>query len=494
MLYQDKYEIEPKYMMPDGVTIKWNVTGSGESAIGVFGGKRYFLKRNNTILFPDKAKLAKIFANEEMLRAALEKKEKPFKELRDKQKEMMKLMASIDFDRDHVAREIDNFRDHENHFVTVTPVVENGVDRTDFDYTSINKDKFLDLARQMAKEIALIHKVGVIHSDIKMDNFVFANKTTPYLIDFDISFPAAKVPPEGGVGGTEGHMSPEVLSYRADPTPAMAANITPKIDVFSFAITLHYLWTRELPPTTDGKSVGEVLLEGKPFRLNSKFDFEIPGKGVKFSDLLKAMLQMAPTARPTADLVCKVLNGECGLTAEEPVPVPETVPVPGPVPVPETVPVPGPIHTPVPETIPTPISVPAPPVPEVCDPWPEDRIKLVTASELAAKGYLKIKRGIREGSYVLTYASGLVMAQSKNSLISLGLAQKSGEPLSDSRLWPEDVAAGYEIDEAVVRRMAIKEIKQTEGIDGSHNYTLVYVARSQVVSSKLFALMGIMKK
>ena len=490
MLYHDKYEIDPKYLMADGVTIKWNVTGSGESAIGTAGGRKYFLKRNNTILFPDESKLRLIFPNEEMLRKAVEMKTKPFKELRDKQNAMMKLMKDIDFDRDHVAREIENFRDSENHFVTVTPIVPNGVSRDDFDYTSINKDAFLDLAKQMAKEVAVVHRAGVIHSDIKMDNYVYSNKTVPYLIDFDISFPAAKVPSNGEIGGTEGHMSPEVLTYRSEKTDELAAKITPKIDIFSLAVTLHYLWAGELPPTNDGKSVGEALIDGNPYRLNSKFDFEIPGNGVKFSDLLRKMMDMVPANRPSAETLCKILDGSCGLDAADSVsdvPPEPSRPVPPP-PSTSTTTTTTTVRPPEP-TRPVP---PPPPVvePEVCEPWPTDRIVLVDPATLRSKGYMKLRRGLREGGYLLTYASGLVMAHSKDSLIALGLASKSGEVMEDDRLWPEDIAAGYEIDEAVVRRMAIKEIRKSEG----GNYVLVYLTRTQVVSSKLLALMGIMKK
>ena len=549
-------------MMADGVTIKWNVTGSGESAIGTYRatakpglvpGRLYFLKRNNTILFPDESKLRLIFKDEETLRKVVDKKTKPFKELRDKQNDMIKLMKDIDFDRDHVAREILNFRDSENHFVTVTPIVPNGVSRNDFDYTTISKDAFLDLAKQMAKEIEVIHRSGVVHSDIKMDNYVYSNKTVPYLIDFDISFPAAKVPANGEIGGTEGHISPEVLTYRNEKTEEFAAKITPKIDIFSLAITLHFLWAGELPPTNDGKSVGEALIEGKPYRLSDKFNFAIPGKGVKFSDLLRKMLDMNPANRPSAETLCKILNGECGLddaggeddhgdddhdTHEDP---------PGRVEVSEItlnktsleMKVGDGSITLIANVMPTDATdrrvtwtssdpsvasvsngvvmaikpgevtitakagektatcavkvEPKPVEAEVCEPWPVDKIALVDVDTLKAKGYTKLRRSIREGGYLLTYASGLVMAHSKDSLIALGLASKSGTT-EDDRLWPEDVAAGYEIDETVVRRMAIKEIRKTEGADGSHNYTLVYLTRTQLVSSKLFALMGIMKK
>lgn len=482
MIYHE-YEIDAKYLTPDGKSIVWRITGSGESVSASKNGKRYLIKRNNTVLYPDEEKLRMLFKDPEILRKAVESKTGPFKELRKKQREMMTLMEPLDYKRDHVAKEVEEFRDEQNHFVTVAPFVEGGIFRDSYDFTTLSQASYVQICYEMALTLAKLHGCKVIHSDIKLDNFVITkegSKYIPYLIDFDMSFPSEKVPLDGAIGGSPGHIPPETLTYRESKAEADRVKIKPELDVFALACTMHYLWTYELPRGLEGEEVGNAVLNGKSFKINPKFDFKIGSRNnVLFSHLLKAMLDKDPAKRPSAALVAKILSDEAALssigsgTIEIPIP-PKEEKKEEPTPV-------NPVGTP------------------VCEPWPSDNIALVGMDELNAKGFSKLVRAAREGVYSLTRTGSFAMTYSAKQLLDMGLAKKKGgdapsASASDDRLWEEDRKAGYFVKDETLAKMHITKLEKIE-VGGERKYRLTYAeGKVQELNGKLCKLMGVFKK
>lgn len=94
----------------------------------------------------------------------------------------------------------------------------------------------LDIARELARGLAAIHEVGVVHRDIKPQNVLFDELGHAKVGDFGIS--QLGVIDEDGVQGTPFYMSPEQI--RGDLQ-------TPASDVYSMGVLLYELFAGELP-------------------------------------------------------------------------------------------------------------------------------------------------------------------------------------------------------------------------------------------------------
>lgn len=107
----------------------------------------------------------------------------------------------------------------------------------------------LDLIRQAAGALQVVHDAGFIHRDICPRNFVVASDLASLkLIDFGLTVPRERefmLP--GNRTGTPAYMSPEVV--RRKPTDH-------RLDVFSFGVTAYELLAFELPwqGGTDGQA------------------------------------------------------------------------------------------------------------------------------------------------------------------------------------------------------------------------------------------------
>ena len=444
------YELDPKYVKDDGVSVKWKVTGNGESAVGKKNGKLYLLKRNKSVLYPDKKTLEKFYPDVAQRERAFDNKAKPFMALRKKQNNMMERMKSFTYENDHIVKEEENFRDEENHFVTAARFVSGGLGRDDLDYTSLSKNDFLELAKEMTNEVKKINSVGVIHSDLKIENFVFTKergKYIPYLIDFDISFPVDVIPPQDEIGGSPGYLAPEVITYQNLDEDVSPSTITTAVDVFCLAVTIHAFWSGSVPQAkVDGKNIcaGDALLEGLPFDIDRKFDFVIgPTNKVKFSDLLLKMLSLKAEDRPSAalayDIMCDKASLEGGTIIDDvdhgdddgggegggdgggdggghggggdtPIPVPRV---------------------------------------SLCEPWPSDEIEFLDESVFLADHFVKVER-LSQGKYKFTSSRGGVNTFVGSQLIKLGYAKKAKKEDDGSHgsLWPEHKIEGYHIDAA----------------------------------------------
>ncbi len=107
----------------------------------------------------------------------------------------------------------------------------------------------LELVRQAAQGLCAAHRAGIVHRDVKPDNFVLLGPIgEPFglkLIDFGM----AKLNSAGGGSGS--HTILGTVEYMA-PEQILAETIDARTDVYSLGVVMFRLFTGHLPFETDG--------------------------------------------------------------------------------------------------------------------------------------------------------------------------------------------------------------------------------------------------
>ena len=145
-------------------------------------------------------------------------------------------------------------------------------------------------AKQILEGLAYLHRLKTVHLDIKPDNILINSALEAKIIDFSVACSYSKYNPEDLVKfpfvGTGKFMSPEII----DRTH-MRVKEAEKLDIYSFGVTLYYLFYGEYPyKLNDVKSndYPNILKNIK----NQKLEFP-KGRTIseKFKDILNRMLE-----------------------------------------------------------------------------------------------------------------------------------------------------------------------------------------------------------
>ncbi len=109
----------------------------------------------------------------------------------------------------------------------------------------------VELLRQVAGAIAVVHEAGFIHRDVCPRNLLFAKDLENLkLTDFGLSVPAEKpYMRPGNRTGTPNYMAPELVRRRRTDQ---------RLDVFAFGVTAYEICTGELPWTSG--STGQAAM------------------------------------------------------------------------------------------------------------------------------------------------------------------------------------------------------------------------------------------
>ncbi|XP_072041117.1 mitogen-activated protein kinase kinase kinase 20-like [Amphiura filiformis] len=99
-------------------------------------------------------------------------------------------------------------------------------------------DQFTSWATQAAQAIEYLHKQGIIHKDVKSDNYLIADENVLKLADFGLSKYADKTMANATPRGTPAYMPPEIHEDE---------KLSPKFDLFSYGVVLWELLTRGTP-------------------------------------------------------------------------------------------------------------------------------------------------------------------------------------------------------------------------------------------------------
>ena len=144
--------------------------------------------------------------------------------------------------------------------------------------------EILMMTRKLAKPIAHIHRQGLVHLDIKLENYVQGDSCNYVMIDFEHAQWFQKdyydIDSLGKISGTPLYMAPEIRSLQYGPTS----------DVYSLGCVLYAIISRRHP--------GIAGIDWTPVRENA------PG----LEDLVVAMLQPNHRMRPTVFDVIRDVN------------------------------------------------------------------------------------------------------------------------------------------------------------------------------------------
>ncbi len=132
-----------------------------------------------------------------------------------------------------------------SHYYLVMEKVDN-IDRKKLNITDL-KDRER-LCRVLLHSVGCLHKKGIVHADIKMDNILFrqlpSGKITGKLIDFDNCFWEKTPPaPDEEIHADLVYMAPETFMMMQTET----GSIDRKIDVFALGIIFHEILAGKLP-------------------------------------------------------------------------------------------------------------------------------------------------------------------------------------------------------------------------------------------------------
>jgi tetratricopeptide (TPR) repeat protein len=108
-------------------------------------------------------------------------------------------------------------------------------------------DAMIDVARQLAEALAVVHAGGVCHLDLKPSNVLLSRDGRPMLLDFNLSDDPHAPEAEERFGGTLPYMSPEQLRAVAPDRLEDPPQIDFRSDLYSLGVVLYELLTDRHP-------------------------------------------------------------------------------------------------------------------------------------------------------------------------------------------------------------------------------------------------------
>lgn len=172
------------------------------------------------------------------------------------------------------------------------------------DFSSFNKEApgnpqgYLKILYQLACALRDLHAAGIIHRDLKLDNFKESAAGIVKLFDFGISSPD---------GGYKTKQNKGTLVYAAPELYVPGATITPEMDIYALGVCAwalaHPKFPKQLmeqPPQTSERapSISNVIPTA---------DKHADGLHKEVIDILDACLDPEPKSRPSAERISSVL-------------------------------------------------------------------------------------------------------------------------------------------------------------------------------------------
>lgn len=264
--------------------------GTAEWCTAERDGKRYFIKKFHTPVYPSK----EIGLPEKMYKAGVEE----FHAARKKREEIYRRLRESDQTGVLVVPlEVFNYQFH---ICTVAEFVDTNL-KPDQAHLLSEWQKLV-LLRTLTLALMTIHKVGVVHSDMRPENIMLHQDPEGHcrlrVIDFDGSFLEEDPPLDSeDVVGDPAYFSPE--AYRLYEEEEV--RLDHRIDVFALGMIFHYFWCGKLPGKPADQTVGECLLRGGEIEIDSSVPLVL-------RQVITRMLAVKPEDRISLKSVYEVLG------------------------------------------------------------------------------------------------------------------------------------------------------------------------------------------
>ena len=190
------------------------------------------------------------------------------------------------------------------------------MERAQQDRTGLPLGQVVELGRQSATALAVIHEKNIVHRDLKPENiFVVPDPVAPLgervkLLDFGIAKfldgPVRKTT-VGMILGTPLYMSPEQCEGSED--------LDAKVDVYALGVMLYEMIAGHLPFTAD---TAAALMRQHMFKEPPSLSEQVPGLPPALTQLVHQMLAKTPADRPhMLDIADRLDEIQAGLSEQQ---------------------------------------------------------------------------------------------------------------------------------------------------------------------------------
>lgn len=154
-----------------------------------------------------------------------------------------------------------------------------------------DEQEMCQVAIEALTAISYVHKAGIIHRDIKAENFLYGSDGRLKLIDFGL---AVRIRSDNemltSVVGSAHYLAPEMIKQ----------HYSKSVDVWSAGVMLYLILYGKYP--FDGPNDETVIRKIRKQDVEYKSQYIVSDRAVKF---LKALLEKEPSLRLTADQALK---------------------------------------------------------------------------------------------------------------------------------------------------------------------------------------------
>jgi len=164
---------------------------------------------------------------------------------------------------------------------------------------SLTHAQKISVLNQLAQALAVVHRIGIIHRDVKPENILLSDDLVVKLADFGLAqmADARRLTDKNSVMGTPAYLAPEQI--RSEP-------LTPATDVFAFGIVCHELFSGKNPFLgADVASTLNHILSLAEAEICSALSEDEP----ELQKIIATCLQRQPKKRyQNAEAVCQALT------------------------------------------------------------------------------------------------------------------------------------------------------------------------------------------
>lgn len=164
------------------------------------------------------------------------------------------------------------------------------------DIFKLPEETKLLILKTIANSLAILHRTGVVHGDLKIENLIIKEvrpgQFVAKLIDFDDAYISGRPPGRDQLVGDFAYYSPEASRYIQGDAATTGEHLTVAADIFALGLIFAECTTGS-KPSWDGDAdyACDAVNDGKALRLNAAH---------RLNPLVISMLSKEPSDRPTA--------------------------------------------------------------------------------------------------------------------------------------------------------------------------------------------------